>query len=220
MATLRSSFYTNRAHSVPNAQLRVFAQNVLHSFLAQYFWMWVTLANFTIDRKLNEQINIKIDFLLGLLSFVLSFDVNLKPISWNTVIKLLAPQDALEVILTHSLNVSTDLTDVTPTQLDSEDDECDCSAGSCLDPTDIPARTKTATIQITVSAKRNLAAVANLASNILSQAGGLNFIALISYLLYCTRFVLSSCFIARSLQTTFMTAVCIIDLLCYWFINQ
>ena len=146
--------------------------------------MWVTLANFTIDRKLNEQINIKIDFLLGLLSFVLSFDVNLKPISWNTVIKLLAPQDALEVILTHSLNVSTDLTDVTPTQLDSEDDECDCSAGSCLDPTDIPARTKTATIQITVSAKRNLAAVANLASNILSQAGGLNFIALISYLLY------------------------------------
>ena len=131
------------------------------------------------------------------------------------MIKLLAPQDALEVILTHSLNVSTDLTDVTPTQLDSEDDECDCSAGSCLDPTDIPARTKTATIQITVSAKRNLAAVANLASNILSQAGGLNFIALISYLLYYTRFVLSSCFIARSLQTTFMTAVCIIDLLCY-----
>ena len=118
MATLHSSFYTNRAHSVPNAQLWVFAQNVLHSFLAQYFWMWVTLANFTIDRKLNEQINIKIDFLLGLLSFVLSFDVNLKPISWNTVIKLLAPQDALEVILTHSLNVSTDLTDVTPTQLD------------------------------------------------------------------------------------------------------
>ena len=66
--------------------------------------------------------------------------------------------------LTQRYNVSTDLTDVTPTQLDSEDDECDCSAGSCLDPTDIPARTKTATIQITVSAKRNLAAVANLAS--------------------------------------------------------
>ena len=67
------------------------------------------------------------------------------------------------------------------------------SAQSCSNPTDIAARTQTATIQTTVSAKKNLAAVANLASNISSQAGRLNFALLHSYLLYCTSFVLSSC---------------------------
>ena len=69
----------------------------------------------------------------------------------------------------------------------------------------IAARTQTATIQITVNAKRNLAAVANLASNILSQAGRLT-------LLYCTRFVFASlhsfriCFIA--LDLFFLHAFC------------
>ena len=78
------------------------------------------------------------------------------------------------------------------------------TAGSCLNPKDIAARTQTATIQITVSAKQNPAAVANLASNILSQAGRqLCFIAFVSYLLHCTRFVLSSCFFARSLQSLY-----------------
>ena len=77
-------------------------------------------------------------------------------------------------------------------------------AGSCLNPKDIAARTQTATIQITVSAKRTLPSVANLASNILSQAGRqICFIAFVSYLLHCTRFVLSSCFFARSLQSLY-----------------
>jgi len=46
----------------------------------------------------------------------------------------------------------------------------------------IAARTQTATIQMTVCAKQNLAVVANLANNTLSQAGRLT-------LLYCIRFV-------------------------------
>ena len=79
------------------------------------------------------------------------------------------------------------------------------TARLCSNPTDIAARTQSATIQITVSAKQNLAAaVANLASNTSSQAGRC-FIALVNinmYLLYCTISDLSSCFIARSLQTT------------------
>ena len=55
------------------------------------------------------------------------------------------------------------------------------TAGSCRQDhtTDIAARTHPVTIQITVSAKQNLAAVANLASNTSSQAGRC-FIALIN----------------------------------------
>ena len=59
----------------------------------------------------------------------------------------------------------------------------------------IAARTQTATIQMTVCAKQNLAVVANLANNTLSQAGRLT-------LLYCIRFVFALlhsfriCFIA------------------------
>ena len=78
------------------------------------------------------------------------------------------------------------------------------SAGSCLNPK-IAARTHPVTIQITVSAKQNLAVVVNLAINILRQAGRLT-------LLYCTRFVFASlhlfriCFIA--LVLFFLHALC------------
>ena len=81
------------------------------------------------------------------------------------------------------------------------------TAGSCRQDhtTDIAARTHPVTIQITVSAKQNLAVVVNLAINILRQAGRLT-------LLYCTRFVFASlhsfriCFIA--LVLFFLHALC------------